>query len=227
MQPARPFSRYQNRAGQDARASLTRDLAPLEQYTNRKPVISVIRGDICNLDVERAHLLTVCRFLRDQLNFSLLSSISGVDMLDHLETVYHVHELTHKRILQLRVYIDKQHPEVESIVSVWPGANWLEREVYDLFGIRFPGHPDLRRILLDDEFAGYPLLKEFQAMPPVVKDRATTQSSPTMAITDQFQIQGYEQGASVKVSQGIEERLHPGTPTFGDTQQSSAHESQK
>jgi NADH/F420H2 dehydrogenase subunit C len=205
---------------EDRNATLARELAPIEQITGRKPVAYPIKGDLLNLEVERANLLPVCRFLRDQLGFDLLSSISGVDMLDHLEAVYHVRAISKKQVLQFRVRIDARNPEVESVVSIWPGANWLEREVYDLFGIRFLGHPDLRRILLDDDFEGYPLLKSFQAMPPVVKDPATTQVGPNMAIESRFQTEGYESAVVPRVGQGMEERLHPGTPTFGHTQES-------
>ena len=204
---------------QDKNAALARSLAPLAQILGHEVVLQTIKGDILSLDVERVHLLSVCRFLRDQLGFDLLSSISGVDMLDHLETVYHIRSLSRRQMLQLRVRIDAQKPEVESIVSIWQGANWLEREVYDLFGIRFLGHPDLRRIFLDDDFEGYPLLKNFQQVPPTQKDPATTQVDPNLAIEEEFQTTSYEQAVTPKVGQGMEERLHPGTPTFGDTQE--------
>ena len=219
LQPARQQQAASAREHQNELADLKRNLAALEHITMQKPVMYGIRGDVLNLDVEQAQLLSVCRFLRDQLGFNLLSSISGVDMLDHLETIYHVYSLSRKQLLQFRVRIEKQKPELDSIVSVWPGANWLEREVYDLFGIHFHGHPDLRRILLDDDFEGFPLLKNFQAMPPVIKDAATTQIDPNMAISERFQTRHYEQGAAMRVGQGKKERIHPGTPTFGDTQE--------
>lgn len=209
----------EQRVTRERQANLRRDLAPLERITGRPLALQTIKGNVQSLDVERAHLLSVCRFLRDQLGFHLLSSISGVDMLDHLEIIYHLRALSRTQLLQLRVRVDSQQPEVDSIVSVWPGANWLERETYDLFGIRFLGHPDLRRILLDDEFEGFPLLKSFQAMPPVLKDQATTQVDPNIAIAGEFQTQHYERVVGSKVSQGMEERLHPGTPTFGNTQE--------
>jgi len=209
----------QRRRSNERNASLARDLVPIQTIMGRDLNLQTIAGNLLSLDVAREHLLAVCRFLRDQLGFELLSSISGVDFLDHLETVYHVRALSRHDVLQLRVRVDTQQPEVESVVSIWPGANWLEREVYDLFGIRFLGHPDLRRLLLDDDFVGYPLLKSFQSMPPVIKNRATTQVPPTVAVAGTFETQGYEQVVLKRVGQGREERLHPGTPTFGDTQQ--------
>jgi len=218
FQPERVPARQRPR---ELNAALARDLAPIQQITGRELALQTIQGDILSLEIERVHLLSVCRFLRDQLGFDLLLSISGVDFIDHLETVYHLHNRSRQQLLQFRVRIETQKPEVESIVSVWLGANWLEREIYDLFGIRFLGHPDLRRILLDDDFAGFPLLKSFQAMPPVIKDPATTQVSPDMAIDEKFQTRNYEQAVLKKTGQGKAERLHPGTPTFENTQASS------
>jgi NADH/F420H2 dehydrogenase subunit C len=199
----------------DQNAALARDLAPIAQITGQPVTPALIKGDFLNLDIDRAHLVAVCRFLRVQLGFDMLSSISGVDMLTHLETVYHLRSLTRQQLLQLKVRIDRENPEVDSVVSVWPTANWLERETYDLFGIRFAGHPDLRRILLDDDFQGYPLLKSFHQVPLTVKDRATTQIDPNLAVAGPFQQQGIERVVQKRLGQGMEERLHPGTPTFG------------
>ena len=156
----------------DQNAALARDLQPIAQITGQPVTPKTLRGDYLNLDVDLTHLVAVCRFLRDQLNFDLLSCISGVDMLDHLETVYHVRSTTRNQLLQIKVRLDHEKPEVDSVVSVWPTANWLERETYDLFGIKFVGHPDLRRMLLDDDFEGYPLLKSFHQVPLTVHPSA-------------------------------------------------------
>lgn len=199
----------------DQNAALTRDLAPIAQITGKAPTPQTQKGEYLSVEIDRTHLVAVCRFLRDQLGFDLLSCISGVDMLDHLECVYHMRSLTRGQLLQLKVRLDKEKPEVESVVSVWPTANWLERETYDMFGIHFPGHPDLRRMLLDDGFEGYPLLKSFKTVPAVVKDRATTQVDPNTAVAGQYQQKGVERTVYKKVGQGQQERLHPGTPTFG------------
>jgi NADH/F420H2 dehydrogenase subunit C len=174
-----------------------------------------LRGDFLGLEIDRANLVAVSRFLRDQLGFDLLSCISGADMLDHLESVYHLRSTTRGQLLQVKVRLDRERPEVDSVVSVWPTANWLERETYDMFGVRYVGHPDLRRMLLDDDFEGYPLLKNFISTPPVVKNRATTQVDPNLAVADKYQQKGVEKVVIKKVGQGMQERLHPGTPTFG------------
>jgi NADH/F420H2 dehydrogenase subunit C len=199
----------------DQNAALARDLAPISQITGKELSLKTLKGDFLGLEVDSTNLVAVCRFLRDQLGFDLLSCISGVDMLDHLETVYHVRSLTRGQLLQIKVRLDHEKPEVDSVASVWPTANWLERETYDLYGIKFAGHPDLRRMLLDDDFVGYPLLKSFHQVPFTVKTPATTQVDPNMAVDSKYQQTGVEHVVKKKLGQGKEERLHPGTPTFG------------
>ena len=199
----------------DQNAALARDLAPISQITGKELSLKTLKGDFLGIEVDSTNLVAVCRFLRDQLGFDLLSCISGVDMLDHLETVYHVRSLTRGQLLQIKVRLDHEKPEVDSVVSVWPTANWLERETFDLYGIKFAGHPDLRRMLLDDDFEGYPLLKSFHQVPFTVKAPATTQVDPNMAVDDKYQQKGVEHVVQKKLGQGKEERLHPGTPTFG------------
>lgn len=199
----------------DQNAALARDLAPIAQITGQALEPQTLKGDFLSLDIDRTNLVAVCRFLRDQLGFDLLSCISGVDMEDHLESVYHLRSLTRGQLLQIKVRLDREKPEVDSVVSVWATANWLERETYDMYGIRYTGHPDLRRMLLDDDFEGYPLLKNFHPVPLVVKDRATTQVDPNMAVSGRYQQKGVEKVVYKKVGQGQQERLHPGTPTFG------------
>src|SRR5438067_3081049 len=205
----------ETRGYRDQNAALARDLAPIAQITGQPVAPKTLKGEFLALEIDRTHLVAVCRFLRDQLGFDLLSCISGVDMLDHLETVYHMWSTTRGRLLQIKVRLDHEKPEVDSVVSVWPTANWLERETYDLFGIRFTGHPDLRRMLLDDDFVGYPLLKSFHQVPFTVKTPATTQVDPNMAVDSKYQQIGVEHVVQKKLGQGKEERLHPGTPTFG------------
>jgi NADH/F420H2 dehydrogenase subunit C len=199
----------------DQNAALARDLAPIAQITGKDVAPRTMKGDYLGIEVDSTNLVAVCRFLRDQLGFDLLSSISGVDMLDHLETVYHVRSTTRGQLLQIKVRLDHERPEVSSVVSVWPTANWLERETYDMYGIHFTGHPDLRRMLLDDDFEGFPLLKSFHQVPMTAKPPATTQVDPNMAVAGEYQQRGVEHVVQKKVGQGREERLHPGTPTFG------------
>jgi NADH-quinone oxidoreductase subunit C len=113
-------------------------------------------------------LLRVCRFLKDgpELAFDFLSSVTGVDRLSlpdnspRFEVVYHLYSLQYKRRLRLKVRVDEGEP-VPSVTAIWESANWHEREVYDLFGVPFADHPDLRRILMPDDWEGHPLRKDY------------------------------------------------------------------
>ena len=193
-------------------AELTRALHGLEGLIGNPLLMG---GGGVGIEVERASLVQASRALRDDLGFEMLTSVSGVDMHDHLEVVYHLRSLSRNWLLQVKVALEPGAPQVDSLVGGWLSANWLERETYDLFGIIFVGHPDLRRILLDDEFEGYPLLKSFHQTPMTVHDRATTQVAPEEALSGEAQ-RGVERVVSKRLGQGTMERLHPGTPTFGD-----------
>jgi NADH-quinone oxidoreductase subunit C len=99
-----------------------------------------------------------------KLKYNLLSDATCVDRYPgepRFELNYHLVSIPRKEKVRLRVWLAGDDPVVDSLVPVWPGANWLEREVFDLFGIRFTGHPDLRRILLPDDWEGHPLRKDF------------------------------------------------------------------
>jgi NADH/F420H2 dehydrogenase subunit C len=123
-------------------------------------------GDVV-VDVSPEHLskfLTTCR-KSPSLAFNLLSDITAVDWMDareeRFEVVYQLMSLTKAWRLTVKVAVSESNPEVASVVSLWAGANFLEREVWDMFGIRFAGHPDLRRILMYEEFVGHPLRKDY------------------------------------------------------------------
>jgi NADH-quinone oxidoreductase subunit C len=98
------------------------------------------------------------------LDFNLLSDATCVDRFPlepRFELNYHLLSIPRRDRARLRTSVSLQHPVIDSLVPVWPGADWLEREIFDLFGIRFEGHPDLRRILLPDDFEGAPLRRDF------------------------------------------------------------------
>ena len=116
------------------------------------------------LYVPADRLVEVCTFLRDDpgLEFTLLSWTGGVDLLPRdprFEVVYHLLSITHNRRFVLKVQVPEGDPHVPTVTGVWPTANWHERETFDFYGIVFDGHPDLRRILLPDDWEGHPLLK--------------------------------------------------------------------
>src|SRR5207253_8720593 len=125
----------ETRGYRDQNAALARDLAPIAQITGQALAPRTMRGDFLGIEIDRTNLVAVSRFLRDQLGFDLLSCISGVDMLDHLETIYHIRSITPDQLIQIKVRLDATNPEVDSVASVWPTANWLERETFDMFGI--------------------------------------------------------------------------------------------
>jgi NADH-quinone oxidoreductase subunit C len=116
------------------------------------------------LIVDGAHILEIARILRDELGYNFLVDLAGVDYLPRkprFEIVYQFMNLTTKTRIRVKVQTNDAHPEVASLTPLWPIANWLEREVWDLMGIKFHGHPDLRRILLYEEFQGHPLRKDY------------------------------------------------------------------
>jgi len=119
-----------------------------------------------SLLVENAADLTrVVEFLKDDgvLQLNYLSSVTGVDYLTFLECVYHFYSVENKTYsLQLRVRVDRDDPHIPSLVPIFRGAEFQEREAYDMYGIQFDGHPDLRRILMWDGFAGHPMRKDYQ-----------------------------------------------------------------
>ncbi len=110
-------------------------------------------------------LVEVALTLRDELGFDYLSSVTGVDLLesDRMEVVYHIYSIDKGgSAVVLKVQTERQEAVVPSLTPVWPGADFQEREAWDLLGIRFDGHPDLRRILMWEDFAGYPLRKDWR-----------------------------------------------------------------
>ena len=125
------------------------------------------RGDETVI-IERSALESVCRFLRDdsRCSFEIMMDLTAVDRLEMNETprfemVYHFKSLTHARRLRLKVRLTEDDCKIASIHHLWKAVDWYERECFDMFGIVFEGHPDLRRILMYDEFEGHPLRKDY------------------------------------------------------------------
>ena len=111
-------------------------------------------------------LTRVARFLKEdpQLRFDFLMDLTAVDhwkRKPRFELVYHLYSRSKNARLRLKAPVDGSSPEAPSVTPLWPAANWYEREVFDMFGIRFRGHPDLRRILMYEEFQGHPLRKDY------------------------------------------------------------------
>ena len=127
----------------------------------------------------REGMLELFRFLQQdpRLQFDFLMDLTAVDYLGkkepRFEVVYHLFSLRKNQRLRVKIPVPEEDTVVDTLTPLWKGANWLEREVWDLFGIRFRGHPDLRRILLYEEFQGHPLRKDYPVnqCQPLVPER--------------------------------------------------------
>lgn len=130
----------------------------------KHPVTGVTTGDPF-LVVPAEKIKEICDTLKmmDQFHFDCLSNLTAVDRKDRFEVVYQLFSYKHKHSATLKVYLPRDdNAHVETVESLWGCANWLEREVYDLFGIKFDAHSDLRRIMLPDDWVGYPLRKDYK-----------------------------------------------------------------
>jgi len=149
-----------------------------ERFAGRILATHAFRGDE-TVVIPREGLREIFSFLKEdaKLDFNFLTDITAVDYLGkkepRFEVVYHLYSLRAKHRLRVKVPVPEQDPVVDSLVPLWKGANWLEREVWDMFGIRFNGHPDLRRVLLYEEFQGHPLRKDYPVnqRQPLVPER--------------------------------------------------------
>jgi len=116
--------------------------------------------------LKRERLVDICRLLKEDasLKFDYLIDVTAVDYspkAPRFEVVYQLHSMTHGHRIRLKVPVEEDDASVPSVVRVWRTADWHERETYDLFGIEFTGHPDLRRILMPDDWEGHPLRKDY------------------------------------------------------------------
>jgi NADH-quinone oxidoreductase subunit C len=121
------------------------------------------RGEL-TLEIEPSQIVAVCAKLKQEMDFIRLSTVTAVDRYPiepRFEVVYHLHSLSRNERLRLKVRVGGDKPAVDSVTSVWRGANWYEREVFDLFGIYINNHPDLRRIMMPDHWEGHPLRKDY------------------------------------------------------------------
>jgi NADH-quinone oxidoreductase subunit C len=126
------------------------------------------RGDL-TVTVARNDIVRVGEYLKNDpaLAFDMIIDLLGVDMYrpeDRFEVVYTLYSLKNRKYLRLKVRVDEQDPVLPSVTGVWAGANWHERETFDMFGLKFAGHPDLRRLYMPEEFEYYPLRKDFPTM---------------------------------------------------------------
>jgi len=151
-------------------------LERLEETFGERVTVSAPLGQTV-VELPAAEIVSVVTFLKSQ-GFSMLIDLTAVDRLGReprFDVVYHLYHLEQKDWLRLKVQVGGEEPTVPSIAHVYASANAAERECYDMFGIRFRGHPDLRRILMPDDWQGHPLRKDYpltglNPMPPLVRE---------------------------------------------------------
>jgi len=135
-----------------------------ERLTARFPgaELAYLEGKDPSVVVKAENLVELAQYLRDEEGYDYCSSVTAVDYPDRFEVVYHLYSMKKEGgPAILKVHADRANPQVPSVTSIWPGADWQEREVWDLMGIRFPGHPNLKRVLLWEGYEGHPLRKDF------------------------------------------------------------------
>lgn len=146
MSPAGIYKKLQDQCGDAAESFEAEALDPF----------IVIKSDA---------LVEACQFLHDDVDlaFDCLSNMSGVDYFkeDKIQVVLHLYSYTHRHKIVVKIDVPREDPSMPSVEGVWKAANWLEREIYDLLGVVFSGHSDLRRLLMPEDWIGHPLRKDF------------------------------------------------------------------
>lgn len=126
--------------------------------------VSECRGEI-TLKLDAKNIVEACRFLRDEYQFNMLESETAVDYWPQenprFHMVYHLYSYPQRVNISIRVPLDGNAPSLPTLEGVFPNANWLEREIWDMFGIRFEGHSDLRRLLMPEDWEGFPQRKDY------------------------------------------------------------------
>jgi NADH-quinone oxidoreductase subunit C len=131
--------------------------------------------DFAVFTVKHDSVHDILRFLKEdaELNFHFLTDLTGMQTADEkqLGVIYHLHNMPKNRRVRIKTFFDIAKPEIPTAVDLWPGANWMERETYDFFGVRFKGHPNLVRILNVDEMDIFPMRKEYPLEDQVREDK--------------------------------------------------------
>lgn len=139
-----------------------------EKYSSSLLEAKECRGDVI-VTVGKKDIVPVCRFLKESLQYNLLTDVTAVDYLGsdpRFMVVYNLYSIPNKDRLLVKAPVAEDDCTIDSLTALWNSANWLEREVYDLFGITFLNHPDLRRILMTDDWVGHPLRKDYPLQGP-------------------------------------------------------------
>ena len=130
--------------------------------------VKEFRGEV-TVTVNKQDIVPICRFLKESLQYNLLTDVTAVDYLGkepRFMAVYNLYSIPNKDRLRVKAPITESDCTIDTLSTLWNSANWLEREAYDLFGIIFTNHPDLRRILMTDDWVGHPLRKDYPLQGP-------------------------------------------------------------
>jgi NADH-quinone oxidoreductase subunit C len=142
-----------------------------ERFPDAVVGIKEFRGQF-SITLNKEKILALCRYLHDdpELSFDYLVDVCGVDYLGRkekrFEVVYHLYSIKHRHSVRLKAEVSEDDPTIDSVMPVWIGADWHEREAFDMFGIVFHGHTDLRRILMPEDWEGHPLRKDYPVKGP-------------------------------------------------------------
>lgn len=139
-----------------------------EKFASSLLEIKEFRGEV-TVTVKKEDIIAVCTCLRDELGYNLLTDVTAIDYYGktpRFMVVYNLYSIPAKDRLRVKTPVEESDASIASATCLWNSANFLEREVYDLFGITFTGHPDLRRILMTDDWVGHPLRKDYPLQGP-------------------------------------------------------------
>jgi NADH-quinone oxidoreductase subunit C len=139
-----------------------------EKFANSIIDVKEFRGEI-TVTVRKEDIVAVCRFLKTDMSYNMLTDVTAVDYPEsdqRFMMVYNLYSIPNKDRIRIKAPVEESACSIDTLSGLWNSANWLEREVYDLFGINFIGHPDLRRILMTDDWVGHPLRKDYPLQGP-------------------------------------------------------------
>jgi NADH-quinone oxidoreductase subunit C len=142
----------------------TPDASALTEYDAATITGGKLDRNELTLWIDPPRIVTVCEFLKIERGYRYLSCVTAVDWYPaepRFEVVYQLYSHAHHTALRLKVKVSGENPQIASVTPVWRAANWYEREVFDLFGIGFTGHPNLKRIMMPDDWQGHPLRKDY------------------------------------------------------------------
>lgn len=136
--------------------------------------------------IDPSTIIELARFLHDDPDYAMdcLSNETGVDYKDRIEVVYHLFSYKHRHGCVLKVKLPRDNPSIATVEEIWRSANWMEREIFDLLGVNFEGHSDLRRILMPEDWSGHPLRKDF-VEPLEYHGISTVRESPIIRLDQQ------------------------------------------